>query len=413
MFARSYIDEHTENSPLTSTLVEGRMSVSLKEAINTPIGLKRRILQGEDPLTIWFEAENIDLYSKFALKTGIHLDSAHLERRKQIMPLSKDMTPPDIYGFCKSIGVHPVHLVPLDSDPRLSLPIQLLHLLIEMSKRTDKFDAEQVRLAKLGIAFEHKRINKFLYERRYIEESNTKFASVEVNLRDTIDDVLSSPIGVQILSREFKFYSGTKASQNLADYPLLSILRNVAYYLAGNKNAQLIQKADRLEEIFEFGRAAYRKEFAEIVGNKKDAEIWFLADIRDALFEEEIESVKATIEDIEKAIWTFLPNDSRLNDVFKYTQIRLGKSHDFKDASQEFVTSLASKINFYFLAEEKFCQAKKRNQQCAELKVTKEASIYEAFSSSIISEGTVYRRLIENRIALAILSSQNPISQPK
>lgn len=140
MFKNSYSDNSSQNIATDGVAVR-------KSPLNVPAQLKQRILAGEDPFGIWVS----------------HLNREDLGGDKKTFKFSDEIYAEDVIAFCRFHKTHPAHLIPLDSDPRLSLPASILEASILIAKSRDATYSQEDRdLANTAINFEHLRIKKFL-----------------------------------------------------------------------------------------------------------------------------------------------------------------------------------------------------------------------------------------------------------
>ena len=169
-FKRS-IHRRTEewSALLHKRLVVWRSGVE-SEAFQSPPLLKERIIQGYSPLGLWLSREEQSLYDpQIAGKLDLSHDEFNRELNNshgEFYPLSGE----DVLDYCETIGVHPAHLVPFDTDPRLSLPFNILqaNLLI---LGNSAFSREEKKLSSVAIECEKERFKFFLCNKNF-QESN-------------------------------------------------------------------------------------------------------------------------------------------------------------------------------------------------------------------------------------------------
>jgi len=170
MFNQSYLSADDIDVRRISCVVPyGHVTVRA-EPKSVPHNLKRRLLKGEDVIAIWFEHAHSEHFKAWDECFDIKMVSPKSNGKSMVGSID-DMTPTEILEFCKSIGVHPAHLVPFDNYPNLSLPTPLLELLVQMMF-DDRPDGSAVdddkHLAKVAITYEDRRIRKNIEkDRRY------------------------------------------------------------------------------------------------------------------------------------------------------------------------------------------------------------------------------------------------------
>ena len=128
-------------------------------AFTPPENLKDRLLAGEHPLEIWAEHEGLNL-GDLAHSFHMPYQDAVREQRNPVEPFC-NIRGFQILNFCRRIGVHPAHLVPLDDNPQLSLPRCILEANIMVAQDKAEKPRNQ-KLAEQAIACELKRYSRFL-----------------------------------------------------------------------------------------------------------------------------------------------------------------------------------------------------------------------------------------------------------
>ena len=128
------LQTHSKYAESTSCEVrKGWVEVRTNPQSPPPL-LKQRLIDGEDVISIWFKHTHAKRFQDLDDRRGIKI-LAPKEKDKTFIPRIDEMSSQEILEFCKSIDVHPAHLVPFDDDPRLSLPTPLIELLVNMSHR--------------------------------------------------------------------------------------------------------------------------------------------------------------------------------------------------------------------------------------------------------------------------------------
>lgn len=164
MFKKSELAGVKLDYPFDGTIVFGGYAEIRVTPKNPPPALKQRLKAGRDVIAIWFQHSNAALFKDLDEWDDIKIINRETGT-PTFLPKIEDMSTHQILAFCKSIDVHPAHLVPLDRDYKLSLPTSLLELLVEMAYPEESgrdVDLYDTYLAKAAIAFECKRIRDHL-----------------------------------------------------------------------------------------------------------------------------------------------------------------------------------------------------------------------------------------------------------
>lgn len=404
MFLRSMMQKVEDNTgdfagvePNIQCLLGGEPVTVKSTATNSPSRLGLRIAEGDDVIGVWFGWEHQGV--SIPKKTGVY----------DLLPIEK-LSKEDIFGFCQAIQVHPAHLVPLKPQPEFSLPAPLLELLIDMSRGRVSGSAEDINLAKVAVAMEVKRINSFLARKSGAEPLES---ATPDTLTKVFSTVLGNPILMGRLVKEFSVVHESMATQ----YPMAMRVRNVAYTVLRDRQTELGQSQRRqekhLDSLLKDIEAEYKNIFSgDIVSNEI---LFFIGDIKDELAAKSIESAEATPDDILTILKKADLTGSPFEQSHHYYNAVFGSPFDLRLSAHDFLADLSETIYHYFNAEDKL--ATFRHKYALQMDA---APLIEdvkgLFEDKSFQEGTLFRRLMDNRVILALAHHQNkprPIVEPK
>lgn len=317
MFKNSLVEGSRTHTPVAGKFVFKAYEEVRDEPENQPPFLEYRLSHGEDLISIWFQHIHDERFKAMDQWLSIKILSQEAQG-KNLLPKTEEMTPHEILEFCKSIDVHPAHLVPWVADKSLSLPTPLLELLIEMAydKNADKkYDQSDIYLAKRGIDFECRRI---VASGKMDEHSNPYADAHSQTLSSVFTYVLNNPFSMMGIDRAKvpKLLSrfGTPSSQS---YPYQERVEDSAlnkaelevyqshYSLEGERH--LAQKSIK-EFVGLYQKHIYSKWHAHIEARN------FLEDVMDKYEAAGLPRRMADVKDIENVIVEQLKNHAPYHD---------------------------------------------------------------------------------------------------
>lgn len=191
MFRKSLLESSQTAAPINGkTVSNGQVEVRTTPQDQPPL-LSQHIRNGKDIIAIWFQHVHADLFQNLNQWRDIKVSSKK-GRAQNLLPTINDMSQAEILEFCKSIEVHPAHLVPWDNDKALSLPTPLLELLIDIAYEdtaAGKYDLNEVYLAKAAIAAEYKRIrDNLMNDQKGSFQNNGHFALLAKVFTEVLDN---------------------------------------------------------------------------------------------------------------------------------------------------------------------------------------------------------------------------------
>jgi hypothetical protein len=196
MFKKSILEGAQQNPPKVGSIVFNGYAEVRTSPKSLPPFLIQRLRMGKDVISIWFHHAHTELFRQLDKYRDVKIISDK-SGPKDFLPKIDEMTPRQIIEFCRSIEVHPAHLVPFNSDMRLSLPTRLLEVLIDIAEgKTPKegggfdiYDQDDIYLAKAAIAFECKRIQQYMKdEKRLVLEGKESAITLSGVFKDVLDD---------------------------------------------------------------------------------------------------------------------------------------------------------------------------------------------------------------------------------
>jgi|GEM_PF-3691936 len=405
MFNQSFHQPDNTGVPINCFVEGGQVRVR-KSASHTPHNLKERIESGEDIVSIWFDFENASLLDGLTKNIGFSIAPIKDEKRKYSLPSTHQMTADDIFDFCKFLSVHPAHLVPFNADPRLSLPLPLLELLIQISKGERSQSDESISLAKVAISFESKRINVLLSN---IPKKGASPQSDDYDfegLTKVFNDVLGDPKELKRLVRESEGVHAVLKGKAYVHYPLATRVRNVA--LSSVLQSELIQSKNsesNRAHLLQFAFDAVRSEYQCVWKSRKISDmdlLLFIADVKDALLDNDIEPRAATMENIAKVISQLDLSHTQLEMSYSYYKIRFGTQHSLQKSSQELLNHLVENIALYFQYEDKLSSAKRKTHRASDKFESEENRINSLFVNPAFKDGTLLHRLMDSYVVIAL-----------
>lgn len=391
MFLRSKIQQPIETSnvvvvePRISSIINGEAVTVRSTAINSPARLGLRIAEGDDVIAIWFGWEN----------RGVSI----AEQIGHLLPIEQ-LSKEDVLGFCQAIQVHPAHLVPLKSQPEFSLPAPLLELLIDMSKGRVPCSAEDINLAKIAVSMEAKRINSFLATQSSTEK--------ETGRPDTLTKIFSTVLGNPILMGRLVQEFSVVHERHAADYPMAMRVRNVAYTAIRDTRKDLGHAQKRQERHLDLLLNDIEEDYGRLLSRDRvsNEELLFIADIKDELFEKSIDSGEATVDDILAILSKIDLADSPLEASYQYYNAVFGSAFLIEATSHQFLAELAEDIAHYLKVENKLAIFKQKYAGHMDT-VPLIEDVKNLFEDERFKQGTLFRRLMDNRVILAMAYHQN------
>lgn len=417
MFARSAISKNKTSETYLNYLLDGGVIAVKAAAVNSPSRLGLRIAEGEDVMAIWFDWENRADLEETSRHIGYTLPStAGIAGRNHLPPIHQ-MDKHEILEFCKTINVHPAHLVPLKAIPEFSLPTPVLELLIDMARGQGTYTADHIELAKAAIASETKRINSFLYDKSREEKAQSDNGVNPLTLTQIFSDVLDNPVLMKKLVRESIFASVILQQKgNDVLYPLATRVRHVSFCGLEDQHDRLRNRQKGKENLLDAALEAVESEYSKIFNSETSHSrmLLFIADVKDALLEKDIEPRSSTIKDIVDVLKDFDFKGSQLEKAYECFNMLFGDS-EIQVASQDFLFELANNVALYFGAEDRLSKTKRRtSRQIDDLPLQED--ITKLFEDESFKEGTLFRRLMDNRVIIALANHENrvqPTAAPK
>lgn len=255
MFKKSLLDNvPTEPQMVGRTVFNGYADVRTSPK-GAPRFLKQQLRVGKDPIALWFQHIYGDRFREWDQWSEIKL-VADGRKLSAGLPKIQDMTPEEIMSFCKSIDVHPAHLVPFSDDQSLSLPQPLLELLIQIAYADisgEQHDLNDIYLAKAAIAYECKRIRNFHTAER---QKEARLGSEPSFLSVIFKGVLDNPVMLNGIRKAAYAVTKKEAAHKLSQkfdsasaqtYPYLERVAEAAllkgeYMLEGSWDHQKIKR---------------------------------------------------------------------------------------------------------------------------------------------------------------------------
>ena len=403
MYSRSVLKDNEGQGNQFHCLIGDEQVTVRAYADDVPSRLGQRIAEGEDVMSIWFDWGNQSELQSVGDRIGYHLQLSIHQMSRQ-----------DILSFCRTINVHPAHLVPLKPAPEFSLPRPLLELLIDMSQKQGMAHLDDVQLARVAIESERKRINHILYTQSRQEAINADGAKAITKI---FGDVLSNPVLMTKLSRETTEVHNILADEAESKYPLAMRVRNVAVSgikdsFNALKNSQR-EKEAHLDQMLEY----VEEEFSQIFDPKTSHKriLLFISDIKDALIDKNIQPRAATTANIMGVIKNFDFKGSLLQTSYDYCKTRFGGMARVESIKEEFLIDISTYVSAYFSSENRLSKSKRRiSEEIDNLPTDDE--LKNLFEDPSFKEGTLFRRLMENYAVIALAqhnSKAHPTASPK
>lgn len=369
-----------------------------------PTFLKKRLVDGEDVISIWFRHHHFDNFKNLDEWLGIKVTAAS-ESRQNLLPPIEEMSSKEILEFCKSIDVHPAHLIPLDNDPRLVLPQPLLETLLDLaygkSIQGEAF-AYDIKLAKLAIDYDVRR------RQRYWDEEKQCFRkdSWQSDLKTAFESVLLSEAGLFRLSEENELMSQNFNGLSVPDYPLVMRVRNTAFRLSGLEMKFLRERVERKNKILEGRLSSVHTEFAKAVLPDCDDEMvsrYFVADVKDALSDANLDSRDATVDEIVSVVLNLQQENSLFIKAFDY----MAEKMPGKFSKESFLIPVAESLWSYFQAEGKLSDDHKELTSVQKTYRNMTDNLYRVFDEGLCERGSVPYRLLNNWAVMALAKYEN------
>ncbi len=358
----------------------------LREAKKSPFHLMQRIAEGEDIAAIWFDGEYEGLFQEFKQRIACDLSPS-------IHHMSKD----EILEFCRTIKVHPAHLVPFRTDPEFSLPTALLELLIDIANnRKRQFHLEDVRLARAGIACETVRIDTFLHHKICAKKTRNDDHENAPTLTEIFSAVLDNDMLLGSLCTEWAVLQAIFQQEVHTRSPLAARVRKLAFDELEQQKKK-IESAQRdaneqldaaIQDVWE----QYLPIFMSPISEHKL--LLFMAAIKDSLLDRDIKPSAATVDDIMQSLSKF--------DMTESPVVKAYASFSKRYAVAPFgYIDLAQALSRYFICED---QASHTKRKCREdlREIPSMKYVANLFNDKTFGVGTLYRRLMDNRTIIAM-----------
>jgi hypothetical protein len=277
MFRKSILEGIQQDPPKVGSIIfNGYAEVRISPKSLPPF-LTQRLRKGKDVISIWFQHTNSELFQQLDEYRGIKI-ILKKSRPKDFLPKIEEMTPREILSFCRSIEVHPAHLVPFNSDVRLSLPMRLLETLIGMAEgKTPKegggfeiYDQNDVYLAKAAIAFECKRIQQYMKDEKRLGLEGKKNA---LTLSAVFKDVLDDPRSVQLISKASQARVKSFNALTSQSYSYLERVKDRAIVIAQEKVELSNHSIELKRDLFRHRIDSFVKEYQKMMGDQETSQV--------------------------------------------------------------------------------------------------------------------------------------------
>ena len=381
MFTRSLSTRHSGHSSM------------LREAKQSPFHLTKRIAEGEDIAAIWFDGEYEGLFQEFKQRIACDLSPS-------IHHMSKD----EILEFCRTIKVHPAHLVPFRTDPEFSLPTALLELLIDIANnRKGQFHLEDVRLARAGIACETVRIDTFLHHKICAEKTRNDDHENAPTLTEIFSAVLDNDMLLGKLSTEWTVLKAIFQQEVHTRSPLAARVRKLAFDELEQQKRQIESARhdanEQLNAAIQDVGEQYQPIFMSPISEHKL--LLFMATIKDSLLDRDLEPSAATVDDIMQILSKFDMTESPVGKAYAAFAAKYAVAFQFEYLALEYIADLAQALSRYFICED---QASHTKRKCREdlKEIPSMKYVANLFNDEKFGVGTLYRRLMDNRTIIAM-----------
>jgi hypothetical protein len=343
------------------------------------------------------------------------------------------MTTQEILSFCRSIDVHPAHLIPFDNDNRLSLPTPLLELLIEMAyngNASHGLDSNDVYLARAAIALECKRIQKHKEEQRSLAVENNDGLS---RLSQAFIDVLNDPKARKDISKTtIVSPSSCFAAEASRSYPYIDRVHDITVIQEEAELEKSIHSKKLKEQVYLYrvNRLVdiYQKLFHQSSRSPIEAQD-FLMDIVDEIEMQQAADLRApSIDEIAKMFAKLMGQQGKLrkgydaaNDIYiEKFGLRSGGNSEadeafLKEFEFEFYHDLFVGIHGFFEARSNLFRHRIRHEELEGVYILKVGRIRDAFDKVC---KPYERNLLNNRVLLSLHNidlkkERAPLATPK
>lgn len=410
MFKKSVLEVSTQNDPpvIGRLIFNGYAEVRTTPQSPPPL-LRARIREGKDVIAIWFQHFHAERFKAWDEWDGVKLSSKEA-RRLNLLPSINEMTPQEILEFCKSIDVHPAHLVPFDEDKALSLPTPLLELLIDMGYHAKKLNENDMYLARAAVAYECKRIRQDLENDKRVAFKNGEQFST---LAQVFTDILRDPKATQDIAKTTIVTPSKRfASAAAQSYPFIDRVHDIAVIQAEQALEQSNHGMRIKREIFNHRIDGFKKTYHQLFHTNEIEAVNFLEDVIDA-FEAggplqrppSLIEVAAVVSELLEYHWPSQRDYDAANDV--YIEFFGRPKQDLSEEEDGFLREmehtqfggLVASIHQVFDGEWNLIKAQKKHEEREGQYILQVGKIRAAFDG--IGDG-YQRNLLNNRVLLTL-----------
>jgi hypothetical protein len=320
-------------------------------------------------------------------------------------------------SFCRSIDVHPAHLIPFDNDNRLSLPTPLLELLIEMAyngNASHGLDSNDVYLARAAIALECKRIQKHKEEQRSLAVETNDILS---RLSQAFIDVLNDPKARKDISKTtIVSPSSCFAAEASRSYPYIDRVHDITVIQEEAELEKSIHSMKLKEQVYLYKLNRFVEVYQKLFHSSSRSPIEaqdFLMDIVDEIEMQRAEDLRVpSIDEIAKIFAKLMGQQGALrkgydaaNDI--YTEkfgLRLGGNSEddelfLREFEFEFYHDLFVSIQEFFEARYNLFKHERKHEELEGIYILKVGKIRDAFDKV---NRPYERNLLNNRVLLSL-----------
>lgn len=415
MFKKSALAGVRFDPPLHGTIVfdgYAEVRVTPKDA---PSFLKQRIKSGKDIIAIWFQHAHAQRFKDLQEWDDIRVIPKNQMQQPSLLPKIEEMTSSEIWEFCKSIDVHPAHLVPFDRDMKLSLPTPLLELLVEIAcpdisgEYHEEYD---VYLAKAAIAFECKRIRNHLAIDKLMLPSPDR---LHATFSQACANILNNPLRTNDMATAKMPASKSFGIHASRSYPYVDRVRDLAIMDADVDLQRVHHHVESEREIISQAIDAFLKAYKKYISPQVADDIEgaiFLDDVVAGLEEKNIPKDASTIEAIGTVVQDLLGSHTPYSLHYKSAQAifteKFGVNADRQDEdNEEFfqaleavqLEELGGAVQHIFNSEARLTEAEENQMVRQSEYLLKIDGIHEAFKG--MGDGNE-RNLVNNRVLLGV-----------
>lgn len=416
MFKKSMLESKHTKAPVEGALIfNGYVDVRTSPR-SIPRDLEQRLKAGEDVISIWFHHVHANHFKNLFKRSAIRMLPKQ-ENTISILPSIDTMTTSEILEFCKSIDVHPAHLIPFDNDQELSLPTPLLELLIEMAyngEASKGLNGNDVYLASAAIAHECKRIRLYLDdEKREAFDNNGQFSILSHIFMETLSDPNSMRcISKTTIVTPTKTFAGSPSYS----YPYFDRVHDIAIIELEKLLEESIQSIQVREQVLGGLIGNFVKIYKKLIDPKTEGEMDannFLQDVIRKLNPESPMEKRATdITAVAVAVQEVLMNNEAYHKRHKDAQdiyigrfgmcgaesLALDESYLYELEADKF-HELITRIKEILDEKERLIQSKKIHEEREGYYIRKVSEIDKAFGG--IEDGYKWS-LLNNRVLLSL-----------